>query len=170
MKASLSALEYERKYKTDQVLEKYIKENIFSENPVPNNIKVTPSTVTYINERLIENKKILTLNHEDGFLAVGMSTDGGFRVGYTISLFVSLVLSLLDFLRLLLIIFKYSIFLVFFIKCFFSTQDCTFPITKGLVNFVRRDLGEMFTDVTSLQLFLNIPLFIGKFFIFKDAG
>ena len=105
MKASLSALEYERKYKTDQVLEKYIKENIFSENPVPNNIKVTPSTVTYINERLIENKKTLTLNHEVGFLAVGMSTDGGFRVGYTISLFVSLVLSLLDFLRLLLIIF-----------------------------------------------------------------
>ena len=107
-----------------------------------------------------------------GFFAVGMSTDRVFRAGYTISFFVSLALSLLDFLRLLLIIFKYLVYLVFFIKCFFSTQDCAFPMSRGLVNFGRRDLGVMFTDVTSwsLRRFLNIPLFIGKSFIFKDAG
>ena len=107
-----------------------------------------------------------------GFFAVGMSTDRVFRAGYTISFFVSLALSLLDFLHLLLIIFKYLVFLVFFIKCFFSTQDCAFPMSRGLANFGRPDLGIMFTNVTSwsLLLFLNIPLFIGKSFIFKDAG
>ena len=107
-----------------------------------------------------------------GFFAVGMSTDRVFRAGYTISFFVSLALSLLDFLRLLLITFKYLVYLVFFIKCFFNTQDCTFPMSKGLVNFGCHDLALMFTDITSwsLPLFLNVPLFIGKFFIFKDAG
>ena len=139
-KASISALEHEGKYKNHQVLEKYIKEKIGSENPVPNNIKGTPSTVTYINERLIENKKSLTLNHKNGFFAVVTFTEKGFQVGYTISFFVSLVLSSLDFSSLLLIIFKYSSFLIFFIKCFFSTQDCTFPISRSLVNFVRRHL------------------------------
>ena len=107
-----------------------------------------------------------------GFFAVGMSTDRVFWAGYTISFFVSLALSLLDFLSLLFIIFKYLVSLVFFIKCFFSTQDCAFPMSRGLVNFGRRDLGVMFTDVTSWsqRLLLNIPLFIGKSFIFKDAG
>ena len=107
-----------------------------------------------------------------GFFIVGMSADRVFRAAYTISFFVSLELSLLDFLRLLLKIFKYLVYLVFFIKCFFSTQDCAFPMSRGLVNFGRRDLGVMFTDVTSwsLRRFLNIPLFIGKSFIFKDAG
>ena len=107
-----------------------------------------------------------------GFFAVGMSTERVFQAGYTISFFVSLALSLLDFLRLLLIIFKYLVYLVFFIKCFFSTQDCAFPMSRCLVNFGHCDLGLMFTDVTSwsLRLFLNIPLFIGKSFIFKDAG
>ena len=82
------------------------------------------------------------------------------------------LLSFLDFLHLLLKIFKCLVYLVFFIKCFFSTQDCAFPMSRGLVNFGRRDLGVMFTDVTSwsLRRFLNIPLFIGKSFIFKDAG
>ena len=61
-----------------------------------------------------------------------------FRANYSISFFVSLVLSLLDFLRPLLIIFKYLVYLVFFIKC----------MNKSLVSFGRRDLGETFTDVT----------------------
>ena len=71
----------------------------------------------------------------------------------------------------LLIIFKYSIYLVFFTKYFFSTQDCTSPISRGLASFGRHDLEMMFTDVTlwSLRLFMNIPLLIGKSFIFKDA-
>ena len=77
------------------------------------------------------------------FFAVGMSTDGFLRAGYTMSFFVSLTLSLLDFLRLLLTIFKYSIYLFFFITCFFSTKDCAFPLSKSLVNFGPRDLGEM---------------------------
>ena len=96
----------------------------------------------------------------------------GFRVGYTISFFVSLVLSLLDFLRLLLIILKYLVYLVFFIKCFFGTQNCAFQVRRGLVSFARCDPEVMFTDVASwsLRLFLNILLFIGKSFIFKDAG
>ena len=106
------------------------------------------------------------------FFMVGMTTDRVFRAGYTISFFVSLALSLLDFLRLLLIIFKYLVYLLFFIKCFFSTQDCAFPVSRGLVDYARCGPGVMFIDVTSwtLQLFLNIPLFIGKSFIFKDAS
>ena len=79
-----------------------------------------------------------------------MSTDRVFRAGYTILFFVSLALSLLDFLRLLLTILKYLVYLVFFIKYFFSTQDRAFPMSRGLVNFGRRDhRGVMFTDVTS---------------------
>ena len=107
-----------------------------------------------------------------GFFTVGMTTDRVFRAGYTISFFVSLALSLLDFLRLLLIIFKYLVYLLFFIKCFFDTQDCAFPVIRGLVDYPRSDLGVMFIDFSSwaLRLFLNIPLFIGKSFIFKDAG
>ena len=87
-------------------------------------------------------------------------------------IFVNLALSLLDFLRLLLIIFKYLVYLLFFIKCFFGTQDSAFPVSRGLVDYARCDPRVMFIDVTSwtLRLFLNIPLFIGKFFIFKDAG
>ena len=76
-----------------------------------------------------------------GFFTVGMTTDRVFRAGYTISFFVSLALSLLDFLRLLLIIFKYLVYLLFFIKCFFGTQDCAFPVSRGLVNFACRDPG-----------------------------
>ena len=96
----------------------------------------------------------------------------GFRADYTISFFVRLAFSLLDFLCLLLIIFKYLVCLVFFIKCFFCTQDCAFPMSRGFANFGRRDIEVMLTGVTSwpLRLFLNIPLFIGKSFIFKDAG
>ena len=106
------------------------------------------------------------------FFTVRMTTKRVFRAGYTISFFVSLALSLLDFLRLLLKIFKYLIYLAFFIKCFFGTQDCAFPVSRGLVNFSRCDPGVMFTNVASwsLRLFLNIPLFIGKSFIFKDVG
>ena len=102
------------------------------------------------------------------FFVVGMST-GVFRAGYTISFFLSLAFSLLDFLGPLLIVFEYSVCLIFFIKCFFSIQDCAFPLRWCLVNFGYRDFGEIFTDVTpwSLQLFLNIPLFIGKSFTFK---
>ena len=93
------------------------------------------------------------------FFAVEMSTDRIFRANYTISFFVSLALSLLDFLRPLFITFKYLVYLVFFIKCFFITQDCAFPVSRGLVNSGRSDFGEMFTDVTScsLRLFLKIP-------------
>ena len=40
-----------------------------------------------------------------GFFTVGMTTDRVFRANYTIPFFVSLALSLLDFVRLLLIIF-----------------------------------------------------------------
>ena len=107
-----------------------------------------------------------------GFFAVGMSTDRVFRAGYTISFFVSLALSLLDYLHLLLIIFKYLVYLVLFMKWFFSIEDFTFPMSRGLVNFGRLELGVIFTNVTlwSLRLFLNIPLFIGKSFIFKDAS
>ena len=82
-----------------------------------------------------------------GFFTVGITTDRVFRAGYTISFFVSLALSLLDFLRLLLIIFKYLVYLVFFIKCFFSTKDCAFPVSWGLVDYARRDPGVMLIDV-----------------------
>ena len=107
-----------------------------------------------------------------GFFTVGITTDRVFRAGYTISFFVSLALSLLDFLRLLLIIFKYLVYLLFFIKCFFGTQDCAFPVSRGLPDYARCGPGVMFIDVASwtLRLFLGIPLFIRNSFIFKDAG
>ena len=104
-----------------------------------------------------------------GFFTVGMTTDMACRADYTISFFVSLAFSLLDFLHLLLIIFKCLVYLQFFIKC---TQDCAFPVSTGSVDYARCGPGVMLIDVASstLRLFLNIPLFIGKFFIFKDAG
>ena len=107
-----------------------------------------------------------------GFFTVGMTTDRVFRTDYTTSFFVSLALSLLDFLRLLLIIFKYLVYLLFFIKCFFGTQDCAFPVSRGLPDYARCGPGVMFIDVASwtLRLFLGIPLFIRNSFIFKDAG
>ena len=107
-----------------------------------------------------------------GFFTVGMTTEMVFRAGYTISFFVSLALSSLDFLRLLLIIFKHLVYLLFLIKCFFGSPDCTFPVSRGLVNYTRCDPGVMFIDVASwtLQLFLDIPLFIGNSFVFKDVG
>ena len=91
---------------------------------------------------------------------------------YTISFFVSLSLSLLDFLCLLLIIFKCLVYLQFFIKCFFGTQNCAFPVSRGLPDYACCGPGMMFIDVASwtLRLFSGIPLFIGKSFIFKDAG
>ena len=106
------------------------------------------------------------------FFALVMSIDGVFRTGYTISFFVSLTLSLLSFLRPLLIIFKFSVYLIFVIKCFLGAQDCAVQMNRGLVNFGCRYLGEMFTDVTSssLWLFLNIFSFIRKSFTFKYAG
>ena len=98
--------------------------------------------------------------------AMGMTTERVFRAGYTISFFVSLTLSLFDFLRLLLIIFKYLVYLVFFIKCFFikcffGTQDCAFPVSRGWVDFAHCNPGVMFTDVASwsLRLFLNTPVY-----------
>ena len=102
------------------------------------------------------------------FFTVGMSTDRIFWAVYTISCFASLALSLLDFLRLLLIILKYLVYLVFFIS-FSSTQDCAFPMSRGWVNFGRRDLVVMFTNVTSwsLRLFLNIPFFLWKVLHFQ---
>ena len=107
-----------------------------------------------------------------GFFTVRITTDRVFRAGYTIPFFVSLALSLLDFLRLLLIIFKYLVYLLFFIKYFFSTQDCAFPVSRDLVDYAHCDPGVMFIHIASwtLWLFLNLPLFIEKSFIFKDAG
>ena len=61
-----------------------------------------------------------------GFFTVGMTPNKVFRADYKISFFVNLAISLLDFLRLLLIIFKYLVYLVFFIKCFFGTQIVLF--------------------------------------------
>ena len=101
-----------------------------------------------------------------GFFTMGMTTERVFRAGYTILFFVSLTLSLFDFLRLLLIIFKYLVYLVFFIKCFFikcffGTQDCAFPVSRGWVDFAHCNPGVMFTDVASwsLRLFLNTPVY-----------
>ena len=57
-------------------------------------------------------------------------------------------------------------------KFIFGTQDCAFPVSRILVDYVRCGSGVMFIDIASwaLRLFLNIPLFIGKSFIFNDAG
>ena len=58
---------------THQVPERDIKEKIFSENPVPSNIKGRPGINginTCIKELLIENKKTQTLNHEDSLRSI----------------------------------------------------------------------------------------------------
>ena len=67
------------------------------------------------------------------FFMVGMTTDRVFRAGYKISVFVSLELSLFDFLRLLLIIFKYLLYLVFLI--FFRYSGLRFTSEQGFGRF-----------------------------------
>ena len=47
------------------VTEKEVKKKILMENPVSSNIKETPTFDNYIKELLLENKKELTLNHEE---------------------------------------------------------------------------------------------------------
>ena len=59
------------------------------------------------------------------FFVVGMSTGGVFRAGYTISFFLSLAFSLLDFLGPLLIVYEYS---DIFYKMFFQYSGLCFSI------------------------------------------
>ena len=59
-----------RKYMIHRVPENEIKEKIVSENSVPNNSEGTPSIETCIKERLIENKKSLTLTHYDSLKCI----------------------------------------------------------------------------------------------------
>ena len=50
--------------------------------------------------------------------------------------------------------------LVFFIKCFFSTQDCAFPMSRGSVNFVSfyGHSGCCWTSLCLFESFLKIPV------------
>ena len=98
------------------------------------------------------------------FFAVGMSTDGAFRGNYTISFFVCLALNLLGLLRLLLIVFKYSVDLVFFRKCFSVLRIALFK-WAGVWSML-----DVVTSERCSLIFLNIPLFIRNSFVFKDAG
>ena len=52
------------------VTDKEVKEKILTENPVPSNTKGTPISESYIKVLLFENKKTLTLNHEEASSAV----------------------------------------------------------------------------------------------------
>ena len=70
MGASLRVLTVRKEIATCLIKERDIKKKIFRENPVPNTITGTPSIGTYIKELLIENKKTLTLNHEDGLKSI----------------------------------------------------------------------------------------------------
>ena len=68
----------------------------------------------------------------------------------------ALALSLLVFLRLLLMIFKYSVYLVLFKKKFFSTQDCSFSISRVLINFGHHDLEE--AEAVSRKIHRKTPV------------
>ena len=104
------------------------------------------------------------------FPAVGMSTDMVFE--QTILCHCALAchfpFPFHFFLSLSMIILKQLIYL----KCSFSTQDCSFSMSRGLFNFNCFDLGQILNDVISWSIrpFLNIPLIIGKFFIFIGVG
>ena len=57
--------EYLHKYMCQHVADKEIKEQVLVDNPIPSNIKRTPVLDNYIKELLLENKRSLTLNHEE---------------------------------------------------------------------------------------------------------
>ena len=106
------------------------------------------------------------------FPAVGMSTDMVFE--QTILCHCVLACHFLShfpfhfFLGLSMIILKQLIYL----KSSFSTQYCSFSMSRGLFNFSCLDLGQILNDVISwsIRSFLNITLVIGKFFIFIGVG
>ena len=82
----------------------------------------------------------------------GESTGGAFRANYTISFFVCLALNLLGLLRLLLIVFKYSVDLVFFRKCFSVLRIALFK-WAGVWSML-----DVVTSERCSLIFLNIPL------------
>ena len=61
--------EYVDKYMTNHVADKVLKAKV-SECPKPHNIKTTPILDGYIRELLIENRKHLTVNHEDSLKSI----------------------------------------------------------------------------------------------------
>ena len=60
-----------RTYLMDGPLQRYTghhvpnKDRILENNPIPCNIKKTPILENYIKELLVENRKKITINHED---------------------------------------------------------------------------------------------------------
>ena len=98
------------------------------------------------------------------FFAVAMSTGGVFRAGYTISFFVSLALSLLDFLCPLLIIFRYSVYLVFFIKMFFQYSEWCFSNEQGFGQFW---LPGIWRDVHRCHFMFTTTILEHPFVYFK---
>ena len=90
-----------------------------------------------------------------------------------IQCFVSKVLFIVNLvIFLLLMTLSYTVFLLLFTKYCYSALDCTIPMNKCLIRYDSNNLGRTSIDsnLRFLQLLLCNSLFIGKVFIFKDAG
>ena len=87
--------------------------------------------------------------------------------------FISSVLFIVNLvISLLLMILSYTVFLVLFKRYSYSALDCAIPMNRCLIRHDDNKLGRTSINgnLRFLQLLLCNNLFIGKVFIFKDAG
>ena len=87
--------------------------------------------------------------------------------------FISSVLFIVNLvISLLLMILSYTVFPVLFKRYSYSALDCAIPMSRCLIRHDDNKLGRTSINgnLRFLQLLLCNNLFIGKVFIFKDAG
>ena len=90
-----------------------------------------------------------------------------------IQCFISRVLFIVNLVNfLLLMILSYTVFPVLFKRYSYSALDCAIPMSRCLIRHDDNKLGRTSINgnLRFLQLLLCNNLFIGKVFIFKDAG
>ena len=90
-----------------------------------------------------------------------------------IQCFISSVLFIVNLvISLLLMILSYTVFPVLFKRYSYSALDCAIPMNRCLIRHDDNKLGRTSINgnLRFLQLLLCNNLFIGKVFIFKDAG
>ena len=78
------------------------------------------------------------------------------------------IVNLVNFL--LLMVLSYTVFPVLFKSYSYSALDSAIPTNRCLIRLGDNKLGRTSINLTFLQLLLCNNLFIGKVFIFKDAG
>ena len=115
---------------------------------------------------------ICDANQLTGFSVMDISIEGNFRTICKIIFFVNRLLLVLGVLRLALIFLKCMVYLVFSTLYYFSTLFCANLFGESCGRFTCFDFGSTCIEHVpwSIQLFLTIPLFTGKIYIFKDAG